>query len=117
MCTQFNENGGNNLSCLKIKNGVDFDLILSYNEYKKRKEKQNRKGEKKMTKRYTVYAVCFHVTDDNEGRLAYISHWKEGAEKAVEFINKNRPERIPFTKEKIDWNRTIDFFVNEQEEF
>lgn len=68
-------------------------------------------------KRYTVYAVCFHVTDDNDGRLAYICHGKETAEEAVKFLNENKPEKIPFTKMPIDWNRTIDFFVNEQEEF
>ena len=68
-------------------------------------------------KRYTVYTVSYHVTDDGDGRLAYICYSRETAEEAVKFLNENRPDKIPFTKMPIDWNRTIDFFVNEQEEF
>lgn len=82
-----------------------------------KENKQNRKEreEQKMMKRYIVYAVCYRTKEGSS--LAYICHTEKTAREAVEFINKNRPEKVPFTKMPIDWNSVKEFFINEQEEF
>ena len=65
----------------------------------------------------TVFTTVCRRTFDGREFLEYYTYLsKEDAQKEVDKLNEERPEKL-FNGIKIDWNKTKEFFVSEQELF